>query len=133
MFWSKPLICKSNSISAWNLAFPVYISPVVWNMRENLHYESVYFKELHKEQELYWMTIIIIQTGLWKVAGCRRKIATRQYLVRIGRLLCLAFLYGWHFLNKISLDWALTLTTQLTFWQPWYRVGAAVVSAITTL
>ena len=26
---------------------PVFISPIVWNMCENLHYESVYFKELH--------------------------------------------------------------------------------------
>ena len=36
------------------------------------------------------------------------------YLFSIGRLLCLAFLYRWHFLNKISLDWPLTLTTQLS-------------------
>ena len=34
------------------------------------------------------------------------------YLVSISQLLCLAFLYGWRFLNKISLDWPLTLTTQ---------------------
>ena len=34
------------------------------------------------------------------------------FLVSIGRLLCLAFLYRWHFVNKISLDWPLTLTTQ---------------------
>ena len=34
------------------------------------------------------------------------------YLFSIGRLLCLAFLYRWLFLNKISLDWPLTLTTQ---------------------
>ena len=34
------------------------------------------------------------------------------YLVSISRLLCFAFLYGWRFLNKISLDWLLTLTTQ---------------------
>ena len=34
------------------------------------------------------------------------------YLVSIGRLLCLPFLYGWRFLHKISLDWPLTLTTQ---------------------
>ena len=27
------------------------------------------------------------------------------YLVSFSRLLCLAFLYGWWFLNKISLDW----------------------------
>ena len=43
MFWSK--LCKSNWICVWNLAFPVSISPIVWNMCENLHYESVYFKE----------------------------------------------------------------------------------------
>ena len=34
------------------------------------------------------------------------------YLASIGWLLCLAFLCGWCFLNKISLDWLLTLTTQ---------------------
>ena len=32
---------------------PVLISPIVWNMCEHLHYESVYFKELHMEQEYY--------------------------------------------------------------------------------
>ena len=26
---------------------------IVWNMCEHLHYESVYFKVLHKEQEYY--------------------------------------------------------------------------------
>ena len=40
------------------------------------------------------------------------KIATYMYSVSNGRLLCLAFLYRWRFLNKISLDWPLTLTTQ---------------------
>ena len=34
------------------------------------------------------------------------------YLVSISWLLCLAFLYGCRFLNKISLDWPLTLTTE---------------------
>ena len=34
------------------------------------------------------------------------------YFISTGQLLCLAFLYGWRFLNKISLDWPLTLTTQ---------------------
>ena len=34
------------------------------------------------------------------------------YLVSFGRLLYLAFLYRWHCLNKISLDWLVTLTTQ---------------------
>ena len=30
--------------------FPVFISPIVWNTCENLHYESVYFKELHENK-----------------------------------------------------------------------------------
>ena len=34
------------------------------------------------------------------------------YLVSIDQLLCLAVLYIWRFLNKISLDWPPTLTTQ---------------------
>ena len=55
MFWSK--LCKSSWNCAWNLAFPVFISPIVWNMCENRPYESVYFKELHNEQECYWPTI----------------------------------------------------------------------------
>ena len=29
------------------LRHPVFISPIVWNMCEYLHYGSVYFKELH--------------------------------------------------------------------------------------
>ena len=37
----------------WNLVFPVFISPIVWNMCENLDYESVYFQELRNEQEYY--------------------------------------------------------------------------------
>ena len=55
MFWSK--LCKSNWNCAWNLVFPLFISPIVWNMCENLHYESVYFKELRNKQEYYWPTI----------------------------------------------------------------------------
>ena len=46
--------------------FPVFNSPIAWNMCENLHYESAYFKELHKEQEYrggcsvnyYWWYIV---------------------------------------------------------------------------
>ena len=34
------------------------------------------------------------------------------YLVSTGRLLCLAFLCGWRFLNKLSLDWLLSLTVK---------------------
>ena len=55
MFWSK--LCKLTWNCAWNLAFSVFISPIVWNMCENLPYELVYFKELHNEQECYWARI----------------------------------------------------------------------------
>ena len=34
------------------------------------------------------------------------------YLASTGRLLCLAFLCGWRFLNKLSLDWLLSLTVK---------------------
>ena len=40
------------------------------------------------------------------------KTAAYMYLVSTGQLLRLAFLYGWRFLNKISLDWPLTCLLQ---------------------
>ena len=51
MFWSKiePKLCMHGTLRL----FPVFISPIVWDMCEHLHYESAYFKELHKEQEYY--------------------------------------------------------------------------------
>ena len=56
MFWSK--LCKSSWNCAWNLAFPVFISPIVWNMCENLHYESVYSKSYTTSKKTqYWPTI----------------------------------------------------------------------------
>ena len=50
---------KSNRNCAWNLTFPEFISPIVWNnMCEHLHImKSVCFKELHNEQEYYSSTI----------------------------------------------------------------------------
>ena len=47
-----------------------------------------------------------------RVVKSSRLPAISPYLVSIGRLFCLAFFYGWRFLNKISLDWRLPLTTQ---------------------
>ena len=40
------------------------------------------------------------------------------FLFSISWLLYLAFLYGWHFSNKISRDWLLTLTTQPSTLKP---------------
>lgn len=75
MFWSK--LCKSSWNCAWNLAFPVFISPIVWNMCENLHYESVYFKELHNQQEYYWPTIY--RTGAAVVSTITSYILSRFF------------------------------------------------------
>ena len=56
-------------------------------------------------------TVMIIK-GIVKSSWLPAKIAA--YLVSISWLLCLAFFYGWGFLIKISLDWPLTLTSQLS-------------------
>ena len=40
MVWKK--LCKSNWKCAWNLAFPVFISPIVWNMCENRYISKRY-------------------------------------------------------------------------------------------
>ena len=57
--------------------------------------------------------------GDWRISSNDRVVKSSwllakiiAYLVSISRLLCSAFLYGWHFLFKISLDWLLSLTTQ---------------------
>ena len=53
-----------------------------------------------------------VQTGLSKSSRLPSKIAA--YLVRIGRVLCLAFLYGWCFLKLIKYAWTGRLLWQLT-------------------
>ena len=68
------------------------------------------------------MFTVCLPIQLWHNGGqsviCRVLKSSRlpakitAHLVSIGWLPYLAFLYGWCFLNKISLDWPLTLTTQ---------------------
>ena len=53
---------------------------------------------------------LVVWNGVVKSRRLPAKIAA--CLVSIGQLLCLAVLYIWCFLNKISLDWPLSLTTQ---------------------
>ena len=43
---------RTETVHGTLIAFPVFISPIVWNMCENLHYDSVYFKALD-DQECY--------------------------------------------------------------------------------
>ena len=35
---------RTETVHGTLLLFPVFISPIVWNMCEHLHYESVYFQ-----------------------------------------------------------------------------------------
>ena len=49
----------------------------------------------------------------------RLSVKITAYLVSISQLLCLAFLYRWRFLNKISLDWPSPMT--LVLYVPWVR------------
>ena len=81
MFSSK--LCKSSWNGAWNLAFTVFISPIVWNMCENLHYESVYFKKLHNQQEYYWPTIY--RTGAGVVSTITSYINTAEIPGELSR------------------------------------------------
>ena len=61
---------------------------------------------------IYNMHIKTTTTRISVVKSSRLLVKITAYLVSIGWLLCLAFLYGWCFLKKIiSLDWLLTLTT----------------------
>ena len=66
----------------------------------------IYVAKLHVAVTHFVVGLFRVVKSSWLPA----KIAT--YLVSIGQLLCLAFLYRWCFLNKISLDWLVTLTTQ---------------------
>ena len=70
------------------------------NERSHFVYKGIY--NIHIKTT---MTRISIVKSSWLL------VKITAYLVSIGWLLCLAFLYGWHFLNKISLDWLLTYLT----------------------
>ena len=55
--FDQSCVNRTETVHGINVAFPVFISPIVWNMCENLLYESLYFKERHNQQEYYWPTI----------------------------------------------------------------------------
>ena len=61
---------------------------------------------------LYTPRVIILTLKPRVVKSSQLPAKIPAYLVSIGQLLCLAFLYGWLFLNKIFMDWLLTLTIQ---------------------
>ena len=79
---------------------------------------KVVYKKFHISERshfvykgIYNMHIKTAMTRISVVKSGQLLVKITAYLVSIGWLLCLAFLHGWHFLNKISLDWLLTLTT----------------------
>ena len=79
---------------------------------------KVVYKKFHINERshfvykgIYNMHIKTAMTRISVVKSGQLLVKITAYLVSIGWLLCLAFLYGWRFLKKISLDWLLTLTT----------------------
>ena len=56
MFSDQGCVNRTETVHV-TLRFLFLLSPIVWNMCENLHYESVYFKKLYNDQEYYWPTI----------------------------------------------------------------------------
>ena len=70
------------------------------NERSHFVYKGIY--NMHIKTAMTRISVVKSGQLLAKITAC---------LVSIGWLLCLAFLYGWHFFKKISLDWLLTLTT----------------------
>ena len=75
-----------------------------WKYLPPTNVAQIQFKSQHRPQTRVEFRVV-------KSSQLPEKIAA--YLVSMGQLLCLAILYGWHFfLNKILLDWLLTLTTQ---------------------
>ena len=80
---------------------------------------KVVYKKFHINERshfvykgIYNIHIKTTMTRISIVKSSRLLVKITAYLVSIGWLLCLAFLFGWHFLNKISLDWLLTLTNR---------------------
>ena len=88
-----------------------------WSINTKLRCSSSFYRSTDPWSSctfLFCFTLsLLISTHSCSVVKSSRLPANiAAYLVSIGRLLCLAFLYGWRFLIKISLDWPLTLTTQ---------------------
>ena len=92
-----------------------------WLLHWRWRWQKRWIQQRQQRQWCKWSTrsnasfnpgLILCMTIIRVVKSSQLQVKIPTYLVSIGRLLCLAFLYGWHFLNKILLDWPLTLTTQ---------------------
>ena len=62
--------------------------------------------------ELSFIVSVDLSCAEKRILLLTRNMLTASYFVSISLLLCLAFLYRWHFLSKISLYWPVTLTNQ---------------------
>ena len=101
LFTTQPLVSLQND--AWMQKFQTNeVSIIIWLVMLPGKFAS--------DQAIRSTPQICVVTRVVKSSQLPVKIAA--YLVSIAWLLCLAFLYGWRFLNKTSLDWPLTLTTK---------------------
>ena len=99
-----------NASTMQNTCHLVYLIPNVQLKRVQGYIHVIYFpwtlKRKNNSVSPFLILFRVVKSS-WLLVNIT------AYLVSIGRLLCLAFLYGWRFLIKTSLDWPLyTLTTQ---------------------
>ena len=67
--------------------FPVFISPIVWNMCEHLHYESVYFKELHRSKNtIYRAGAAVVSTITSYIISAL--LSVFSWRVYLGNVIC---------------------------------------------
>ena len=91
------------------LAFPVFISPIVWNMCKTLPYESVYFKELHNEQGCYWPTIYRAGAAVVSTITGVNYITPFPRKVSLGRLWQYEKIYRDQSCKMQTADWLRTI------------------------
>ena len=121
----------SGFLYIWHLLHSSF-QPAKWQIRSQrgcstcsiapFKYSKLYVQEISQcVYDYFFVAILLLNLRLCHkqqqyhcrvVKSSRLPTKITTYLVSISRLLCLALLYEWHFLNKISLDWPLTLTTQ---------------------
>ena len=82
-----------------------------WTLTSLSPYSQAKKKDSKNPTIFSWHTYTYKWMRFWfrVVKSIRLPVKITTYLISIDWLFCLAFLYGWHFLNKISLDRPLTL------------------------
>ena len=96
-FWSRWLAIGFILFCSWTLTS---LSPYNQAKKKTPRIQPSWHTYTHTKWMRFWFRV---------VKSIRLPVKITTYLISIGWIFCLAFLYGWRFLNKISLDRPLTL------------------------